>query len=271
MTRLDLHAWVGGYPWRHLPSPDAASLRLALEQHEFTGAWVGHLPSAWWRDPARGNAELVRDLAPHAGVLIPAPCVRPGWPRWQDQLALARDAGADAVRAYPTIHGMGADDPAWIELGHAVAEAGLVLVLTQRFEDLRQRHHLDAAGDLSAAHVRALARATGAHLLVGGASRAMIEETHGGLTAAEQGRVWYDPSWLWGPPEDELALVLRTIGADRMVEGTGWPLRLPEQLRSARELLPPALAGVPFASAEALSASARTRTRADGGGDRSAR
>ena len=271
MTRLDLHAWVGGYPWRHLPSPDAASLRLALEQHEFTGAWVGHLPSAWWRDPARGNAELVRDLAPHAGVLLPAPCVRPGGPRWHDQLALARDAGADAVRAYPTIHGMGADDPAWIELGHAVAEAGLVLVLTQRFEDLRQRHHLDAAGDLSAAHVRALARATGAHLLVGGASRAMIEETHGGLTAPERERVWYDPSWLWGPPEDELALVLRTIGADRMVEGTGWPLRLPEQLRSARELLPPALAGVPFASAEALSASARTRTRADGGGDRSAR
>ncbi len=252
MTRVDVHAWIGGYPWRHLPSHDAQSLRDAIEREAIAGAWVGHLPSAWWRDPAPGNRELASALAPHAGVLKPAPCIRPDWPRWRDELAFALDHGAPAVRAYPTLAGLGPDHAAWLELGHAVAEAGMVLVLTQRFEDMRQRHALDVAGDLTAAHVRALARGTRAHVVVGAANRAMIEETHFGLTAAEQERVWYDMSWLWGPPDDELAVLLTTIGANRFVEGSGWPLRLPEQLRAARELLPTAPERAEFVAAGTL-------------------
>ena len=33
----------------------------------------------------------------------------------------------------------------------------------------------------------------------------MIEEVHWGLTPAEQMRVLWDISWIWGPPEDHLA------------------------------------------------------------------
>ncbi len=259
MTRIDVHAWIGGYPWRHLPSHDALALRDALAREALDGAWVGHLPSAWWRDPALGNRELVVALAAHAGVLRPAPCVRPDWPRWRDEIAFARDVGAPAVRAYPTIAGLGPDHAAWLELGHAVAEAGLVLVLTQRFEDMRQRHALDVAGDLTAAHVRALARGTHARVIVGAASRSMIEETHFGLTATEQRRVWYDMSWLWGPPEDELAQLMTTVGGDRLVEGSGWPLRLSEQLRAARELLPATQSRDEFADIDGVVKSARER------------
>ncbi len=261
MTRIDVHAWIGGYPWRHLPAHDPASLCTVLAREELSGAWVAHLPSVWWRDPAPGNRELVAALAPHGGVLRPVPCVRPDWPRWQDELAVARASGAPAVCAYPVQHGLGPDHPAWTELGHAAGAAGLVVRLTMRFEDLRQRHALDSAGDLSAAHVRALVRGSGAHVIVGAASRTLIEETHFGLTTSEQRRVWYDMSWLWGPPEDELAQVIAGVGADRLVTGSGWPLRLPEQLRVARALLPPAAGVVEFASADGIERSAREPTR----------
>ena len=259
MTRTDVHAWIGDFPWRHLPSSDPAALRASLAREGFPRAWVGHLPSAWWRDPAPGNAELVRTLASHEGVLLPAPCIRPDWPRWHEQLTLARAAGAEAGRSYPTLHGLGPDHPAWLELGHAVAEAGLVLVLTQRFEDSRQRHSLDVAGDLTPAHVRALARDTRVRIVVGAASRPLIHEVHWGLTADEQTRVWYDMSWLWGPPEDELAQLIESVGAARLVEGTHWPLRLVEQVRSARELLPSALRASRFATGAEIAASARAR------------
>ena len=156
---------------------------------------------------------------------------------------------------------MGPEHPAWLELGHAVAEAGVVLVLTQRFEDQRQRHPLDSAADLTAAHVRSLARGTSARVIVGAASRSLIEETHFGLTAVEQGRVWYDVAWLWGPPEDEFALMIETVGPARLVEGTGWPLRLGEQLRSARELLPAVLHGVQLAGADDVLNAVRERPR----------
>ncbi|MBI3792769.1 MAG: hypothetical protein HY275_18075 [Gemmatimonadetes bacterium] len=261
MTRIDPHCWIGGYPWRHLPSTDADALRAALERERFDGAWVGHLPSAWHRDPSPGNVELYRQLLPHRGVLAPSPTIRPDWPHWGDELARALDEGAQAVRAYPTLVGMGPDHPAWLELGAATAESGLVLVLTQRFEDLRQRHPLDAAGDLTPAHVRALARGTLAHVIVGSPSRAMVEEVHFGLTASERARVWFDTAWLWGPPDDELAHLLRTVGAERFVEGSGWPLRLPEQLRAARDLLPSDVADPAFARPTALVQAVRERRR----------
>src|SRR5690606_30791694 len=112
------------------------------------------------------------------------------------------------------------------ELAHGCASAGLVLLLTTRFEDLRQRSRLDVAGDLSPATVRAVVRASRAAVVVTAAGRDFIAEVHWGLTPAEQRRLWWDISWIWGPPEDHLAQLLRTIGGERFVFGTGWPLRL---------------------------------------------
>jgi hypothetical protein len=66
----------------------------------------------------------------------------------------------------------------------------------------------------------------------------MVEETHWGLTAAERGRVWWDISWIWGPPEDHLARLFRTIGSERFLYGSGWPLRLTQTPNANLELLP---------------------------------
>jgi predicted TIM-barrel fold metal-dependent hydrolase len=60
------------------------------------------------------------------------------------------------------------------------------------------------------------------------ADRAFIEEVHFGLTPEEAARVLWDVSWVWGPPIDDLRLLLETIGADRFVLGTGMPLRIPD-------------------------------------------
>jgi hypothetical protein len=124
-------------------------------------------------------------------------------------------------------------------LSEACGEANVALVLTVKFEDVRQRHSLDVAGDLSAAHVRALARRNRrTRLVVTSAGRDLIEETHWGLTPEERALVWYDIAWLWGPPEEHLALLFRTMGAERFVYGTAWPLRLTQVPRANLALLP---------------------------------
>ena len=74
-------------------------------------------------------------------------------------------------------------------------------------------------------------------LIVTHADRGFIEEVHWGATPPEQRRIWWDISWLWGPPEDHLATVLGTIGPDRFVFGTGQPLRLPENAVAKLDLL----------------------------------
>ncbi len=96
-------------------------------------------------------------------------------------------------------------------LAQAAGDARLALLLTVRFEDLRQRHPLDSAGDLSAAAIRDLARCgAGVRLVVSAAGRETIEEVHWALTPEEQRRVVWDISWIWGPPEDHLAKLFRT-------------------------------------------------------------
>jgi len=236
---IDANTFIGPYPFRHVPHPDPDALVRVLDREQVESAWVGHLPSAFYRDPALGNEALFDALSPYAGRLAAVPAIRPDWPRWRETLSALLDRGAVAIRAYPQQWGLGSNHAAMTELALACGESGVPLVLTTRFEDLRQRHAMDAAGDLPAATIRALARAgPRVRLLVTAAGRAVIEEVHWGLTPEERARVWWDISWIWGPPEDELAHLLRTIGSRRFVYGSGWPLRLAQTPRANLELLP---------------------------------
>jgi predicted TIM-barrel fold metal-dependent hydrolase len=62
----------------------------------------------------------------------------------------------------------------------------------------------------------------------------------------------WDISWIWGPPEDHLAKLFRTIGADRFVFGTQWPLRLTQTPRANLDLLPDDVRGARLADASSI-------------------
>jgi len=149
------------------------------------------------------------------------------------------------------------------DLAIAAGEKGMAVLLTVRFEDLRQRHSMDSVGDVSAAAIRSLARAgAGVRLVVTAASRETIEEVHWGLTPDEQQRVFWDISWIWGPPEDHLAKLFRTIGPSRFVFGTQWPLRLTQTPRATLDLLPDDVRSAQMADADAICRAAARATRA---------
>jgi hypothetical protein len=251
---IDVNALIGPYPFRHVPHPDPEVLVRVLHREGLAGAWVGHLPSAFYRDPTPGNAVLYATLEPFSKTLKPVPTIRPDWPGWERALQRAVAERAPAIRVYPPQWGMGPHDGRLEALALAAGEQGMATLLTVRFEDLRQRHPMDTAGDLSAAAVRSLARAGDAvRLVVTAAGRELIEEVHWGLTEAEQQRVFWDISWIWGPPEDHLAKLFRTIGASRFVFGTQWPLRLTQAPRAAMDLLPNDVRGAALATPESIS------------------
>ena len=247
----DVNTFIGSYPFRHVSHPDPDVLVQVLAREGVQRAWVGHLPSAFHRDPSHGNFELFAATQAHATTLSPIPTIRPDWPRWETALADAVAFGVPAVRAYPPQWGMGPHDSAMHSLAIACGEASVALLLTVRFEDLRQRHHLDTAGDLAGAAIRSIARASMlTRILVTAAGRATIEEVHWGLTPEERSRLWWDISWIWGPPDDDLAHLIRTIGADRLIYGSGWPLRLSQTPRANLDLLPEELANSVLATAD---------------------
>src|ERR687888_2760978 len=102
----DVNTFVGPYPFRHVPHPEPGVLARVLGREGVRAAWVGHLPSAFYRDPTPGNRELFEQLAPHATVLHATPTIRPDWPRWEQAVRAAHDVGAPAVRAYPQLWGL---------------------------------------------------------------------------------------------------------------------------------------------------------------------
>jgi predicted TIM-barrel fold metal-dependent hydrolase len=227
MRVTDVAAFLGPYPFRHLPHASPEWLLRQMDRLRVERAWVGYLPAFLHKDPAPGNVELMRLASPHAERLVAIPTVLPGRPNWEEDLSRAVDGGAPAIRLYPQYAGLDPSGPETRVLAAAAAMAKLPLLLTVRFEDLRQRHPMDSAPDLSAAAIRALIRSdTDLRLVVTHAGREVVEEVHFGLTPGEAGRILWDISWLWGPPEDHLRILLRTVGAERFVLGTGAPLRI---------------------------------------------
>ena len=226
---IDHAALIGAYPFRRLPDPTPRGLLAQMDRHGVARAWVGHVPSVWYRDVAAGNDELLEALERHGERLAPVPAVNPVWPGWELELDRARDAHAPAVRTYPAHMGYASTGPAMAELAAACAERRLALVLTVRFEDARQRSRLDVAPDLIGADIRAAVRSHEAvRVLVVGADRAIVEEVHWGSTPQESSRIAWDISGIWGAPEDHLTHLVRTVGADRFVFGTHFPFRLYE-------------------------------------------
>ena len=234
---VDHNALIGQYPFRALPDPTPARLLADMDRLGIASAWVGHVPSIWYRDVAAGNDELFGALAAARARLLPVPAINPAYPGWEREIERARREQCPAVRTWPSHAGFAPGGAAMAELTAACVEAGLILVLTMRLEDGRQRSRLDTAPDLMGADVRLTVRShPGVQLLVTNADRAIVEEVHWGSTPDESSRIRWDISWIWGAPEDHLAHLYRTVGRDRFVFGTQFPFRLPESAVARHEL-----------------------------------
>jgi len=237
MTQVDINVFIGSYPFRDIGAWDASDIVREMLRAGTTAAWVSHLPAIYWRDPMAGNDPLY-EIHERDVRLKPVPAVHPGLPGWQAILDGALAHGAPAVRADPTFYGLAPAGPEMQSLVAACAERQVPLMMAVRLEDLRQRHPRDTAGDLPPWALRQLVRShQQVRLVVTHADREFIEQVHFGSTPQEAARILWDISWIWGPPEDHLELLLQTVGIDRFTFGTGMPLRLPETSVAKLDLL----------------------------------
>lgn len=237
MTRIDVNAFLGTYPFRDIGEWSSSTLIEEMDQLDITESWISWLPSVFWRDPAAGNARLYR-AAGEEPRLRPVPAVHPGMPGWSELLPDAVALHAPCVRCDPTFYGLAPLGADMMMLLAAAAERMLPVMMAVRLEDVRQRHPNDQFGDLTPAMVRGMIRShPRTRLIITHADRDFIEQVHFGATPDEASRILWDISCIWGPPEDHLELLLRTIGVERFTFGTGTPLRLTETSLAKLDLL----------------------------------
>ena len=135
---IDCAAYIGQYPFRHLPHPDPDVLVRVLEREGLSGAWVGYLPSAGTAIPRRATMRS----SPHSRRIVtccdPAPVVRPDWPRWERHCAIS---WTRAPRRSARIRCSGEWRRTMRRFARLRSRAASwrSALLTVRFEDLRQR------------------------------------------------------------------------------------------------------------------------------------
>lgn len=237
MTCIDVTAFLGAYPFRDVGEWNTSILLKEMVRLGITESWISSLPAIFSADPTSSNAGLY--LATRAeSRLRPVPAVHPGLPGWQGIVHEAVAQQAPCIRCDPTFRNLAADSSEMQALLELSAQQRLPLMMAVRLEDIRQRHPDDITPELSPAMVRTLIRHhAGARLIITHADRDFIEQVHFGSTPAEASRILWDISWIWGPPEDHLELLLGTVGMDRFIFGTGTPLRLAETSIAKLDLL----------------------------------
>ncbi|MCI0625840.1 MAG: amidohydrolase family protein [Acidobacteria bacterium] len=144
-----MNAYLGHYPFRCLRHRTAAEMILLMDRNGIDRAVVSSLHAVFYRDAHRGNEELRVETRPHGERFIPAATVNPKYAGWEHDLAEAVERWKmKVVTLTPDYHGYTLGD----EYGRAalgrIADYGVPLLLTQRFEDRRQRHAFDRAEDL---------------------------------------------------------------------------------------------------------------------------
>lgn len=233
---IDVNTFLGHYPFRRIDGGSPAFLVDAMRRARIDQVWISNVASLFWRSPAEGN-RILYQAAANQPAFRPVPSVHPGILGWEAIVEEALERGAPCVRADPTFYGIA---PAGPEMANLMAVCGALNVPLQmavRLEDGRQRHPNDGSSDLPAAAIRSLIRVhPAAKLIVTHADRDVVEQVHFGSTPDEAARILWDICWLWGPPEDQLSLLIKTVGAARFCFGTGMPLRLPESSIAKLEL-----------------------------------
>ena len=218
---IDVNAYLGHYPFRQLRRTDAPSLVDHMDAHGIDLAIVSSLHAAFYRDSHQGNRELFDVIEPFRRRLVPVVTVNPGYVGWERDMAESVERGAKGITLLPEHHGYQLSDEHGQAALKQIADVDLPLVLTQRLEDRRQRHHWDIAEDLT---MDAILETAAAHPKL----RILLSNWAGldgdRLRAAGlRGRCLIDFARLHVLMNKEVPQLIETLGVDAIAYGSHMP------------------------------------------------
>ncbi len=220
---VDVNAYLGRWPLRHLPGDDTADLASRLRRHGVVQAWVGSLGGLLHKDIAAVNAWLVDECRRYGdGMLVPFGSVNPKLPDWQDDLRRCiEEYHMPGIRLHPNYHGYKLDDPDFAKLLRMAAERGLIVQLALIMEDERTMHPLLRVQPTSVAGLAGLVRQTpGLRLVLLNSQSVLRGRALADLLAA--GEVYIEIAMLEGV--GGIAGLLAQVPPNRVLFGSYTPL-----------------------------------------------
>jgi len=226
---VDVNAYLGHFAFRRLRHNTAASLLALMDAKRIDKAVVSSAAAITYRNAHAGNEELAQDVRGHSDRLIPFAVINPFYAGWRDDLKICHEEfGMKGLRLYPKWHNYQLSSPCCRELVEAATERGMVISIPIRVEDNRQRSWLLNVPDIPLEEIVELVKKhrNARFILLNGI----------GFTRCPLGRKGNDLpsnyavglSRLSATLRNELGQLIATLGAGRVMFGTGMPFKYPD-------------------------------------------
>jgi predicted TIM-barrel fold metal-dependent hydrolase len=235
---IDLNAYLGPFAFRRLRYATADGLLRLMDRAKIEQALVSSAAAITYRNAHAGNEEVAADTAKHRGRLLPCAVLNPAYAGWRDDLAICHDEfGMRAVRLYPRWHQYRLTDPECVALVQAAAARGWLITIPVRVEDRRQQSWLVDIPNVDYDEIAALLRrcpdAKFALLNGSGYTSSLLGRANNGLPP----NYLIDIALLTAEMANEIGQLVRNLGEERVVFGTGIPFHYPEPAAIKLEIL----------------------------------
>lgn len=226
---VDLNAYLGHWPFRRLRHNDAESLLRLMDRAGIDRACVSSASAIFYKNSQSGNEELAEQIRGHEDRLTHFAVINPAYVAWRRDLEVcAEQFGSRGLRLYPHYHNYALSDACCDELVAAATERGMVVSIPLRQIDQRQRHWLLEIPDVAHGALEALVQRhpDARFVFLNG-----IGFTGSRLGAADNGlpeNYVIGISRLKATMANEVGALVRNLGAERVVLGTGMPFKYPE-------------------------------------------
>jgi predicted TIM-barrel fold metal-dependent hydrolase len=235
---LDVNAYLGPYAFRQLRHNTAPSLLALMDAKKIDRAVVSSASAITYRNAQAGNEEVAAEVKPHRDRLVPFAVINPAYAGWQDDLKTCHEElGMKGLRLYPRWHRYSLSGGPCLELVHAATERGMPVSIPMRVEDYRQRSWLVNVPDVPLEDIVALVKACpkARFLLLNGIG--FVNSPLGRKDSGLPANYAVEISRLSAVLDNEIGRLMASLGADRVLFGTGMPFSYPDPALTKLEVL----------------------------------
>lgn len=144
---IDVNAWIGHWPFKQLTGNTCEGLLKKMDRYGVDQAVVTNLNGIFYKNTQSANEELYNDIqskSRYKNRFLPFGVINPVYGGWKkDLLTCVQEFGMKGIRVFPNYHDYAIDEPALIELVKMARDHNVVVALTMRMVDSRQRSWMD--------------------------------------------------------------------------------------------------------------------------------
>ncbi|MEX2512061.1 MAG: amidohydrolase family protein [Cyclobacteriaceae bacterium] len=143
---IDINAYIGHWPFKQLNYNTCEALVGRMDEFGVDFSAVTNLNGIFYKNTQAANEELMEEINSHQNFkqrLIPFAIINPVYPGWKSDFNYCVKMGIKGVRLYPQYHDYELLHPSCVELVKLARDQGMVIALTIRMVDSRQKSWLD--------------------------------------------------------------------------------------------------------------------------------